>query len=369
MDDSNLKPGRRIRRLTTSALVTSIVGVFTVADACGQTTALYDASFGLNFMDPVAVWGWTPHNVVSGQGSAAPLAPDPGTGLNAWSIDDHFSSIANPFYSQCLDAPLPTGACGVGPVRDAAVQYGWRYSTKARFAVDYGTAASMGLSVWIDNRGYFVMFDLDASNNLRATTLEPGAATMTLTSGGVGTNAYHDVALVYRPASRLVALEFDGVVRGFTAGSSNIHDNAMLWGNISSSGRGRMNFHSVEFQVLLPGDYNRNGLVDAADYTIWRNSLGTNLAAADGDGNGVVGAADYALWRDHFGNRSVLVFGSGGVTFTPEPSGTRLSLIGMAGLFAVVRWRAGSPPSANWPAAPIIGAWQSLTPWRSWESA
>jgi hypothetical protein len=44
----------------------------------------------------------------------------------------------------------------------------------------------------------------------------------------------------------------------------------------------------------VPGDYNGNGIVDAADYTVWRDSLGqtgTGLAA-DGDGNGVVDQAD-----------------------------------------------------------------------------
>jgi hypothetical protein len=55
----------------------------------------------------------------------------------------------------------------------------------------------------------------------------------------------------------------------------------------------------------LFGDYNRNGSVDAADYILWRKTLGlSGLAAfsgADGDGNGVIGQGDYAVWRAHFG--------------------------------------------------------------------
>jgi hypothetical protein len=55
----------------------------------------------------------------------------------------------------------------------------------------------------------------------------------------------------------------------------------------------------------LPGDYNRNGVVDAADYVIWRKTLGTfaaNLfAGADGDGNGRIDTEDYSLWRARFG--------------------------------------------------------------------
>ena len=49
----------------------------------------------------------------------------------------------------------------------------------------------------------------------------------------------------------------------------------------------------------LAGDYNADGVVDAADYTVWADNFGssTNLAA-DGNGDGVVDAADYTMWRD-----------------------------------------------------------------------
>ncbi|QDU89429.1 Autotransporter-associated beta strand repeat protein [Pirellulimonas nuda] len=52
-----------------------------------------------------------------------------------------------------------------------------------------------------------------------------------------------------------------------------------------------------------PGDYNLDGFVDAADYSVWRDSLtqaGAGLAA-DGDGSGVIDAGDYDVWRDNFG--------------------------------------------------------------------
>ena len=49
-------------------------------------------------------------------------------------------------------------------------------------------------------------------------------------------------------------------------------------------------------------DYNSDGVVDAADYTAWKNNFGaTGEAGLTGDGNldGVVDAADYTVWRDH----------------------------------------------------------------------
>ncbi len=54
----------------------------------------------------------------------------------------------------------------------------------------------------------------------------------------------------------------------------------------------------------LAGDYNRDGAVDAADYTAWRDSLGqfvANFNSADGNGNGVIDAADFEVWRANVG--------------------------------------------------------------------
>ncbi|MCA9190049.1 MAG: hypothetical protein KDA99_30700, partial [Planctomycetales bacterium] len=49
----------------------------------------------------------------------------------------------------------------------------------------------------------------------------------------------------------------------------------------------------------LPGDYNRNGRVDAADYTVWKdNFFSTVYLDADGNGDGTVNAADYTVWKD-----------------------------------------------------------------------
>ncbi|QDT68257.1 hypothetical protein MalM25_11770 [Planctomycetes bacterium MalM25] len=54
----------------------------------------------------------------------------------------------------------------------------------------------------------------------------------------------------------------------------------------------------------LPGDYNDDGRVDAADYSLWRDRTGTNVPAwssADGDGDGFVDAGDYEDWRNAYG--------------------------------------------------------------------
>ena len=53
------------------------------------------------------------------------------------------------------------------------------------------------------------------------------------------------------------------------------------------------------------GDYNGDDVVDTADYTVWRNTLGATVTAgegADGNGNGVVDVADYVMWKENFGS-------------------------------------------------------------------
>lgn len=57
--------------------------------------------------------------------------------------------------------------------------------------------------------------------------------------------------------------------------------------------------------LAIAGDYNRDGEVNHADYTVWAahvgasNNLGLN---ADGNDDGLIDTADYTVWRDHLGD-------------------------------------------------------------------
>jgi subtilisin-like proprotein convertase family protein len=57
--------------------------------------------------------------------------------------------------------------------------------------------------------------------------------------------------------------------------------------------------------VTIPGDYNGDRVVNAADYVVWRNTLGsTTDLFADGNGDRIINQADYTVWRAHFGRSS-----------------------------------------------------------------
>jgi hypothetical protein len=91
--------------------------------------------------------------------------------------------------------------------------------------------------------------------------------------------------------------------------------------------------------VAVAGDYNGNGIVDAADYTIWRNTLGsTSDLRANGDNTGasmnVIDQADYSFWKSRFGNTSGSGSGAGAVAVgaVPEPSASTFVVLVLVGL-------------------------------------
>ena len=79
----------------------------------------------------------------------------------------------------------------------------------------------------------------------------------------------------------------------------------------------------------VPGDYNNNGTVDAADYVLWRKG---GPLANEVDTPGTLNAADYTAWRTRFGNSGS---GSGAGTSAhaavPEPSTLVLMILAAAG--------------------------------------
>jgi hypothetical protein len=78
----------------------------------------------------------------------------------------------------------------------------------------------------------------------------------------------------------------------------------------------------------VPGDYNSNGTVDAADYVLWRKRVGQSFQLANEVSNvtpGQVTAEDYTAWRSRFGSRSTSAAGAETVgAAVPEPAAAAL---------------------------------------------
>lgn len=88
---------------------------------------------------------------------------------------------------------------------------------------------------------------------------------------------------------------------------------------------------SVQLAVApaLAGDYNADGVVDAADYAVWRDSLGgTSNLAADGDRSGTIDEGDYTVWRANYGVTSSAAASSTATNPAPEPTSLMLLSLG-----------------------------------------
>lgn len=85
------------------------------------------------------------------------------------------------------------------------------------------------------------------------------------------------------------------------------------------------------------GDYNDDGIVDAADYTVYKDAEGTSVVLANDMVGGTIGAAHYAQWASNFG-QSLSGSSSSAV---PEPTSLVLLAASLAGLFTFGRQRFG----------------------------
>jgi hypothetical protein len=63
-----------------------------------------------------------------------------------------------------------------------------------------------------------------------------------------------------------------------------------------------INVSQLPLPPVLAGDYNGDGTVSAADFVLWRRTVGSTAdLAADGNRDGIIDQADYEIWRGNFG--------------------------------------------------------------------
>jgi hypothetical protein len=96
----------------------------------------------------------------------------------------------------------------------------------------------------------------------------------------------------------------------------------------------------------LAGDYNNDGHVNSADYTVWRNSLGSNVGLPNETASpNVVDEADYAVWKANFGTSRG--DGAASQVAVPEPAAL-VSLIAGGMVLVLLRSRTARARSESW---------------------
>jgi hypothetical protein len=215
--------------------------------------------------------------------------------------------------------------------------------------------------------GFTVFFgDVSGSGNFTGTgtvnfegDLSPGSSPATVTFAGDVTLGADSVLKIelggtlpgtqYDQLNVAGDLKLDGrlevsFINGFTPAAGQTFD-FLIGGNVSGA------FSSLTLPTLpsltwdtsqltsgvlslmhasVAGDYNQDGAVDAADYVVWRNNLGSGTSLPNDDTPGV-GPDDYNRWRSHFGQTA----GSGAVipstaslsAAVPEPSTAMLLIL------------------------------------------
>jgi hypothetical protein len=124
-----------------------------------------------------------------------------------------------------------------------------------------------------------------------------------------------------------------GFIAGDPAGSGQLVQVFSPGGNTvaTTTSTGMFSVEAGTTPAGVPGDYNNNGFVDAADYVLWRD----NPASLQNEGAslGVVDQADYDFWRTRFGASAGA--GSGAVAAAvPEPGTLVLIIIGLFSICA-----------------------------------
>lgn len=116
---------------------------------------------------------------------------------------------------------------------------------------------------------------------------------------------------------------------GLTTTYQNVDDSVSLF--LGDSFGDKVDYFTLSTGGLA-GDYNGDGSVDAADYTVWRDMFGQTGPglAADGNGDNAITEADYDVWKAHFGETSSSgsVLSGAGAT-VPEPSALLMAAIGL----------------------------------------
>lgn len=99
-------------------------------------------------------------------------------------------------------------------------------------------------------------------------------------------------------------------------------------GNLYVTFLGSGEVFRLKTDALIPGDFDADGDVDAADMEYWNNGFGMAAGATydngDADGDGDVDGQDYLVWQQNFGQQPLTI--NPAAVQVPEPASLALAL-------------------------------------------
>ncbi len=235
----------------------------------------------------------------SGQGCAIQAEDfsailDPDNDGNTWAVE----SVTSALGGEVLKAPAGDRVDLPAEPHDSIATYTLEFETAGVYTAYYRARGFDGSS---DSLFTADDFGVDPDNNESLSSngtfrWEKDSRTFTITQSHVG------VPLEYRIGMREQDSELDALVLNL---NGELSDQAL-----------------DELFALLPGDYNNDGLVNLADFMVWRDTLGSvgNGLAADGNGSGAVDGGDYDVWKQHFGTPTAASAVIDTAAAVPEPN-------------------------------------------------
>jgi len=112
--------------------------------------------------------------------------------------------------------------------------------------------------------------------------------------------------------------------------------------------------YKFEISPALEGDYDQDGDVDNDDLSLWVANFGAvlpispsaELYKTDGNRDGVIDSADYTVWRDHLGETADFLGLSLPLSAVPEPTSCLLISISIANVLCLRRQRVNTKSPA-----------------------
>ncbi|MFC1759273.1 Ig-like domain-containing protein, partial [Planctomycetota bacterium] len=251
-----------------------------------RSVATYDAGDGSSAHNPVSDAGgnWA---ITGTYGDISTGAITAGStmlsdGGNAWKISDATTGSGETVsYNQTLSAED----------KQAAEESGWELSTRFQMDDSIDGTVAVHVAYGDGDTAFLVWLDLDSSGDL-VLDLLGGGHSKTVTSGGTGADAAHDLRVRYDADSQSAAVYLDDqrVDDGNWKGKSHALD-GVQFGTGSSNGMGSVSFGEVAYSIPEMSYETRSEVVVNADNTITYTPadgfVGTetfNYTISDGNG-------------------------------------------------------------------------------------